>query len=192
MKALKVTLVGLIAGLLIVTALLGQNAQTSNSISDPSHPGSELRSHTPPQFRHSGSATARFLTSEPGRAWFEAEGHPISKYLNQAFGSPSAASVDAARSHLRQMTAAQPARLADAAAPTSCNGDFGARFNLEPRANAVPQQSAAADFILNGVGAGQDLIVQTANDARGNLTAKNWDDSQTGYYVHRAASGLSQ
>lgn len=185
MKALKITLVGLVAGLLLVTPLPGQNPRTA---SDPSHPGSELQLHSPTQIQRSGSATARFLTSEQGRAWFEAAGHPISKYLNQAFGPPSAASVDAARRHLRQMPTAQPAGLADAAAPTTCNGDFGARFNLEPRANAVPQQSAAADFILNGVGAGQDLIVQTANDARGNLTAKNWDDSQTGYYVHRAAS----
>ena len=42
-----------------------------------------------------------------------------------------------------------------------CNGATGARFNLEPRANALPQQSEAADFLLNGVGAGEDLIVQS-------------------------------
>jgi hypothetical protein len=69
-----------------------------------------------------------------------------------------------------------------------CDGNYGARFNLEPRNNAVPQQSAATDFMLNGVGTGEDLIVQTANDFRGSIATKNWDGSQTGYYVHRAAS----
>ena len=49
-------------------------------------------------------------------------------------------------------------------------------------------RSEAADFILNGVGAGQDLIVQSANDYRGNVTKANWDGSLSGYYVHRAAA----
>jgi hypothetical protein len=65
----------------------------------------------------------------------------------------------------------------------------GARFNLEPRANAVPQNQASADFLLNRVGSNEDLIVQAANDWRGNLTSdKQWDRSVSGYYVHRAAA----
>ena len=182
MKALRTTLAGLLAGLLCVTALHGQGPQTSSGASKPSQP----QFHKPSKSQPPRSATARFMISEQGRAWYEAEGHPLSKYLNQAFGEPSAASVEAARARLRQLGAVAPQQFAGPATP--CNGEVGARFNLEPRPNAVPQQSAAADFILNGVGAGEDLIVQTANDARGNLQNKAWDGSQTGYYVHRAAS----
>ena len=132
------------------------------------------------------SATARYLASEDGRAWLEASGHPLSKYLNQAFGEPSRARrVEAARNRLSRTTAAASEPSPQASVP--CNGATGARFNLEPRANALPQQSEAADFILNGVGAGQDLIVQSANDYRGNVTSANWDGSLSGYYVHRAA-----
>jgi hypothetical protein len=63
----------------------------------------------------------------------------------------------------------------------------GVRFNLEPRVEAARQQNVAADFILNGVGAGEDLILQTADDWRGNFPSKTWDGSVTGYYVHPAA-----
>ena len=42
-------------------------------------------------------------------------------------------------------------------------------LNLEPRASAVPQNEGNADFLPNRIGAGEDLIVQAANDWRGNL-----------------------
>ena len=94
--------------------------------------------------------------------------------------------VQAAQSHL-PLRAAASADEQPAAMP--CTGPSGARFNLEPRAGAVPQQNPAADFILNGAGPGADLIVQTANDGRGSVATSNWDGSLSGYYVHRAAGG---
>ncbi len=138
------------------------------------------------------SATARFLSSEEGRSLLQVSGHPMSKYLNQAFGVPSSVALAAARARLQQQWfMARHTALGQPEAsvtPTPCDGSTGARFNLEPRANAVPQQSDAADFILNGVGEGEDLVVQTANDWRGEFASGSWDNSVTAYYVHRAAS----
>jgi len=136
---------------------------------------------------HSRSATARFLASEEGRSLLAVSGHPLSRYLNQAFGEPSAEALAAARARWHPQ---KPAAAESEATPavTPCTGNSGARFNLEPRAGAVPQQNAAADFILNGVGQGEDLIVQSANDWRGAFASATWDNSLSGYYVHRAAT----
>jgi hypothetical protein len=73
---------------------------------------------------------------------------------------------------------------AQAAKSLPCSTKGGVRFNLEPRANAVFQNGPQADFILNGAGPGDDLIVQTANDWRGAFTSPTWDNSIGGYYVH--------
>lgn len=117
----------------------------------------------------------------------EVSGHPLSRYVNQAFGEPSATALEAARTRW-QARAAEPAQSEAAPDATSCAGGSGARFNLEPRAGAVPQQSPAADFILGGAGQGKDLIVQAANDWRGAFPSNTWDNSVSGYYVHRAAA----
>jgi len=54
----------------------------------------------------------------------------------------------------------------------------------------LPQNEASADFLLNRIGAGEDLIVQAANDWRGNLAPPaHWDQNVSGYYVHRKAGG---
>ena len=63
-----------------------------------------------------------------------------------------------------------------------CNGPTGARFNLEPRNNAVPQTATSTDFILNGAGLDSDLIVEMADDTRG------LDNSGSAYYVHRSST----
>jgi hypothetical protein len=68
------------------------------------------------------------------------------------------------------------------AGPVSCNTPTGTRFNLEPRVNAIDQSAASADFLLNGVGLDNDLIVQMANDSRGLA------QSHSGYYVHRSTT----
>lgn len=62
------------------------------------------------------------------------------------------------------------------------NGPVGIRFNLEPRVNATSQSAASADFLLNGVGIDNDLVVQTASDSRG------LSQSNSGYYVHRSTT----
>jgi len=77
---------------------------------------------------------------------------------------------------------------AQSASVAACNGPSGARFNLEPRAKAVAQQEPVADFLLNRVAPGDDLVVQVANDWRGNITGVRWDGSVSGYYVHRSTT----
>ena len=79
------------------------------------------------------------------------------------------------------------------AAPTViCGTSFGAKFNLEPSAHAVPQQLQAVDFIPNGVGLNLDLVVGGAYDFRGAGLGSpapkgvTWDGSVSGYYVHRS------
>ena len=118
--------------------------------------------HFPP------SAPRRFLASEEGRAFLKATGHPLAAYSIAAFGEPSKETVIPAR-WLRQ---GEETRASDAALTVPCTGSSGARFNLEPRTNAVPQNQATADFLPNRIGPDEDLIVQVANDWRGN-EAKN-------------------
>ena len=68
-----------------------------------------------------------------------------------------------------------------------CGAAFGTKFNLEPAANAVPQQQENLDFIPNRVGVDEDLVVAGAFDARGFATGSaTWDGSLSGYYVHRS------
>lgn len=81
-----------------------------------------------------------------------------------------------------------PERSVAASATTPCNAPAGARFNLEPRAKASAQNQPNADFLLHRTGPNDDLIVQVANDFRGNLTTTQWDGSVSGYYVHRSTT----
>jgi hypothetical protein len=181
MKAPKLGVLKLFVGFLCATA----SAQTGGF----ALAGNIRQLHVPPQAQHVRSSMYRYLASDEGRAWMQVSGNPKSKYLNHRFGAPSAAAVERARIFLLQM-AAQPQQLESesSAGPVPCTGKSGARFNLEPRANALPQYEATADFILNGAGSGADLIVQAANDARGNLTGGRWDGSVSGYYVHTSGT----
>ena len=140
------------------------------------------------QFRIPPSGPLRFLASEEGRSFLKVTGHPLAEAAIRAFGEPRQR-VTAPALWLERAHAAKEAAAADPAG-SACNGPVGARFNLEPRANAVPQNQATADFLLNRVGPNADLVVQAANDWRGNLSGPvNWDQSVSGYYVHRSASG---
>jgi hypothetical protein len=58
----------------------------------------------------------------------------------------------------------------------------GTRFNLEPRANALPQNTESVDFLPDRVGSGVDLVVGAANDQRASLSGYD------AYYVHRQGS----
>lgn len=139
------------------------------------------------QFRIQPSGPLRFLASEEGRSFLKATGHPLAKAAILAFGEP-AKTTAVPQSWFGRAGAAEESASAEPAA-SGCNGPEGARFNLEPRPNAVPQNQASADFLLNRLGAGEDLIVGAANDWRGNLTSGvNWDQSVSGYYVHRAVA----
>ncbi len=139
-------------------------------------------------FRVPPSGPIRFLASEQGRSFLQAIGHPIAPSAIQVFGEPSKTTA-VPDSWYREFSAGQQSQ-AVAAAP--CGGIAGARFNLEPRANAVPQNEANADFLPNRIAAGEDLIVQAANDWRGNLKPPTqWDQSVSGYYVHRSLGGCN-
>ena len=148
----------------------------------------KTQSSIPEAFRHFRilpSAPARFLASGEGRSFLRATGHPLASAAIRAFGEPSKDTVVPA-SWFQQPPAAQDS---GAAAPAPCNSAAGARFNLEPRANAVPQNQPSVDFLPNRLGPGQDLIVEAATDWRGNLSPSvQWDQSVSGYYVHRAAA----
>lgn len=69
----------------------------------------------------------------------------------------------------------------------NCNG---ARFNLEPRLNAGPQNSESVDFLLNRVGPGQDLVVGAGNDQAGNGLANRMGGFD-GYYVFRQGTNCA-
>ena len=102
--------------------------------------------------------------------------------LQRKIQRPSAATI---RERLLQGgTSASPSLDAPTRAGGSvpCNAPTGTRFNLEPRVNATNQSAASADFLLNGVGIDDDLVVQTASDSRG------LSQSNSGYYVHRSTT----
>jgi hypothetical protein len=188
MKTASINVLVLFAACLGTIGLRAQAPQTpQDSKSSPprgQQPG-QAQLHVPPEAQHMHSSTYKYLVSDEGRAWMQVSGRPISKSLNERFGPPSPAAVEQARARLLRM-AAQPQAVETESDEKSapCNGSAGARFNLEPRANAEPQNEPVADFILNGVGQGEDLIVQAANDWRGEYPNKKWNDSISGYYVH--------
>jgi hypothetical protein len=163
MKSFGVNALVIVAGSVLLTMLHAQSRQFMSEGTAPGNPAYRLKGlqslHFPP------STPQRFLASEEGRAFLKATGHPLAPYAIGAFGEPSKVTVVPAR-WLRQ---AAEAHTTNAPATVPCTGSSGARFNLEPRGNAVPQNQATADFLPNRIGPSDDLIVQTANDWRGNL-----------------------
>jgi len=198
MRIRKTGLVAVLSGLLMVTALEAQNPRPKNTLRDIRRQQDAVkvslgkpapRIPRPFQgFRVRPSAPLRFLASGEGRGYLEAIGHPLAPYLSRAFGANAEAPV-APPSFTLPQPANAPGNVSAPAATAPCVGNFGARFNLEPRANAVAQNQASADFILGGAGSGSDLVVQAANDWRGLLNPPvQWDGSASGYYVHRSTT----
>ncbi len=182
MKSFRAKALAIVSACLLLATLHAQNRPLES-------PGSARGNHTRqsmgrPSLHFPPSAPRRFLASEEGRAFLKATGHPLAPYAIAAFGEPTRDTVVPAQ-WLRQ--AAEP-HTTDATATVPCTGSSGARFNLEPRGNAVPQNQATADFLPNRIGLGDDLIVQAANDWRGNLKNAAWDQSVSGYYVHRSTT----
>src|SRR5277367_1845585 len=93
-------------------------------------------------FRVPPSATLRFLASEEGRAFLKATGNPLAGAAIRAFGEPLPTTL-VPQAWLTDFTS-KAASMQPFAQPatTPCGGPQGARFNLEPRANAVPQNQA--------------------------------------------------
>src|SRR5271166_2729667 len=135
---MRISVLALLAACVCVMGLPAQAQQTLGlGASSAWGPQQQSRLHVPPAAQHSHSSTYRYLASEEGRAMMQAAGRPISKYLNDKFGVPSATAVE--KAHLRlQKIAAQPQATEENPAKSSvpCNASAGARFNLEPRANA--------------------------------------------------------
>src|ERR1700722_6214921 len=189
MNLSKTILLAIFCGFLSFTPLRAQTAAVQlQGQASPERPGQSMPAAFK-GFRVPPSGPIRFLASEEGRSYLQAIGHPLAPYAIKAFGEPSKIATPPA-SWYREFEAGLQSQAAASAAP--CNGIAGARFNLELRANAVPQNEANADFLPNRVGAGEDLIVQAANDWRGNLKPPTqWDQSVSGYYVHRSLNGCS-
>ena len=190
MNSFKTIALTALCGLLSLTALHGQTPAAQHPHSTSSEQPRQSASAAFQGLRVPPGGSLRFLASEEGRSFLQATGHPIARYAIEVFGEPSKTTVVPA-SWYRALEATQQSQDVEAAGSGSCNGSAGARFNLEPRANAVPQNEANADFLPNRIGPGEDLIVQAANDWRGNLAPAHWDQSVSGYYVHRKAGGCS-
>jgi hypothetical protein len=77
---------------------------------------------------------------------------------------------------------ASPVLISPQASATVSPGCNGNRFNLEPRTNALPQNTESVDFLLNRITSGVDLVVGAGNDQRS--TIGGFD----AYYVHRAGT----
>lgn len=185
MKSFKAPSLAIVSGCLLLTALYAQSPSSPSAREVPARRNQVHLPRTLQSLHVLPSAPLRFLASEEGRAFLKATGHPLAQYAIAAFGEPPKDTVIPAQ-WLRQ---AAEASTAQAPASVPCTGNSGARFNLEPRGNAVPQNQSTADFLPNGVGPGDDLIVQAANDWRGNLVNKpHWDGSVSGYYVHRSTT----
>ena len=172
---------------LICVAAPAQSGQLAHTLSASLSNNHNAESHSPegPEMKLKGMKA--FLASEEGRALLKATAHPLAHAAIQAFGEPSTAALQRAAAMARETeNANQDFQSAFAVAP--CSATTGTRFNLEPRTNAVVQNAPAVDFLPNRLGSGADLIVQTANDFRGVMTGKAWDQSISGYYVHRTTT----
>ena len=53
-----------------------------------------------------------------------------------------------------------------------CPATFGCRFNLEPSADAVPQDAHGVDFLRGSAPGGNDLVVGVATDQRGRFGSR--------------------
>ncbi len=189
MKTSKTATLAVFMGLLLLAGSQAQTARPRNGGAPARQRGTARRLHGLEALHFAPSAPRRLIASDEGRAFLNATGHPLAQYAVQAFGEPAKETVVPAR-WWEQVSEATEQGVVQTTVPTTvpCSGGSGARFNLEPRKNALPQNEASADFLPNQIGAGDDLIVQAANDWRGNLSSGRWDHSVSGYYVHRSTA----
>jgi len=186
MKSFDGCILTIAAGLLLATATYPQTPVRHNVRAQSP---SRLKLTLPPEFlasRTPRTGTLAFIASEEGRSFLKATGHPLAKYAIARWGEPSKTTVVPAP-WLEQANEARQQLTSAPDATSTCDASNGTRFNLEPRANATMQTEAMADFLPNRIGPADDLIVQAANDWRGNLPSKTWDNSISGYYVHTSS-----
>jgi hypothetical protein len=73
---------------------------------------------------------------------------------------------------------------ATATAVVGCGTAVGMQMNLEPALRALPQNEPSVDFILSGIAAGKDLVVEHASDSRGLANGTSFG-GLTSIFVHR-------
>ena len=186
MKSFSIVLI--FTGLMCTAVAQAQSGQLAFAVSASASNNHNAESQSPERLEARPEGMRAFLKSEEGRALLEAAGHPLAPAAIQEFGEPSSAALQRASAIVRETENASHASSAAGGATVPCSSTTGTRFNLEPRANAVAQNAPAVDFLPNRLGSGADLILQTANDFRGVMTGKAWDQSISGYYVHRSTT----
>ena len=166
--------------ILCSTALVAQN---------PKNPG-VLQKYT-----GTASAHMRFLASEAGKQMLLQSPSPAALPLLQRFHpdavgqyhprppvTPAASDADARQPQTQVAAYAGGHR---AISVTGCGTASGTVMNNESAIGAVAQGQPSVDFMLSELGAGKDLVAETALDARYELGGL---DSLTGIYVHRDPS----
>jgi hypothetical protein len=190
MNALKKSLIAIACSLLVST-LAAQTQSVHASVKTvPTASDWQSQLHVPARYAHS-NPVLRFLASDEGRLFLKLEGHPLAEVMEERFGpAPEGTKLPVV---LRDLLEAQKSGQISAAASSApktastatvpCSGPTGTRFNLEPRPVAVNQAPISVDFILNGAGPNNDLIMETGVDSRA-LNMSGWDFGLSGYYVH--------
>jgi hypothetical protein len=125
---------------------------------------------------------ATLLRSRQGRLILKSSQSPLAQALRKRLGvnevlQPGGIS-DAIVSTLATSEQFRPEAL-----NSNCGAATGTRFNLEPRTNALPQDSTSVDFLPNAGLQSADLVVGGADDFRGFFNGLG--NSASGYYVHR-------
>jgi len=162
-----------------------------------------LNPFNPPAFqKYAAPVSSRlaFMASEKGKQFLLQAPNPIAKtFLARYHGAAAAAQWD--KTPHKYLTQGRPSAAASRAqasgalgslAPVTRCGDT--RFNLEPNANALPQNEQSIDFNKGGTTpAGADMAVEVSNDFRGFfLPPAVWSPSVSGYYVEWATGCTPQ
>ena len=147
--------------------------------------------------KYTGTASAhmRFLASEAGKQMLLQSPSPAALTLLQRFHPdavgqyhPRPALTPAAPSTAERQPLPQVAAYTgghQAISVTGCGTASGTVMNNESAISAVAQGQPSVDFMLSELGAGKDLVAETALDARYEVGLL---DSLTGIYVHRDPS----
>jgi hypothetical protein len=126
---------------------------------------------------------ATLLRSRQGRLLLESSQSPLAQSLRKRLGLNEVLQPSGI-SDARVSTAPASEQFRPEALNSDCGVATGTRFNLEPRTNALPQNSTTVDFLPNAGLKNADLVVGGAADLRGFIGA-SLGNSISGYYVHR-------
>ena len=120
------------------------------------------------------------LRTAEGRELLKQSTHPEARDILGALGE-DVSSLPEVPFTLELITEAEPLEVESPA--VSGPTEYGTRFNLELRPNALPQNAETINFLPSGVATGVDLVVGAAYDQRG--LRGGLGGSASGYYVSR-------